>query len=87
MKKIKKIFDIPETPIIFGVMQKQSPLAEGDLVAVAVKLPSALHDKICELAPFLRGGKSEVIRRALVTGLPLVITQRGIRLPAKGAHK
>jgi hypothetical protein len=57
------------------------------LVPVAVKLPASLHDKICGLAQYVQGGKSEVIRRCIVTGLPIVIQQRGIHIPAKGGHK
>ena len=57
------------------------------LVPVAVKIPTSLHDRINDLAPFMRGGKSEVIRRSIVSGLPIVIQQRGVRIPAKGGDK
>jgi hypothetical protein len=66
--------------------KKKEPLKDA-LVPVAVKLPGSLHDRICEVAPFMRGGKSEVIRRSIVSGLPIVIQQRGVRIPAKGGDK
>ena len=66
--------------------KKKEPLKDA-LVPVAVKLPGTLHERICDVAPFMRGGKSEVIRRSIVSGLPLVIQQHGIRIPAKGGHK
>ena len=66
--------------------KKKEPLKDA-LVPVAVKLPTSLHDKICGLAQYVQGGKSEVIRRCIVTGLPIVIQQRGIHIPAKGGHK
>ena len=66
--------------------KKKEPLKDA-LVPVAVKLPGSLHDRICEVAPFMRGGKSEVIRRSIVSGLPIVIQQRGVRIPVKGGDK
>jgi hypothetical protein len=58
-----------------------------DLIPTAVKIPRSMNDKIEELAQFVRGGKSEVIRRAILAGLPIVITQRGIRIPERRVHK
>ncbi len=58
-----------------------------DLIPTAVKLPRSMSDRIEELAQFVRGGKSEVIRRAILAGLPVVITQRGIRIPERSSHK
>ena len=58
-----------------------------ELVPTAVKLPRSMSDRIEELAQFVRGGKSEVIRRAILAGLPIVVTQRGIRIPEKGFNK
>ena len=58
-----------------------------ELVPTAVKIPTSLHARIEELAQYVRGGKSEVIRRAIMAGLPVVVTQRGIHIPAKGVNK
>jgi predicted DNA-binding protein len=58
-----------------------------ELVPTAVKIPRAMNDRIEELAQFVRGGKSEVIRRAIQAGLPVVIVQRGIRIPERKTHK
>jgi len=58
-----------------------------DLIPTAVKIPRSLNERIEELAQFVRGGKSEIIRRAITAGLPVVIMQRGIRIPERGFHK
>jgi hypothetical protein len=58
-----------------------------DLIPTAVKIPRSMNERIEELAHFVRGGKSEVIRRAILAGLPVVITQRGIRIPERSSHK
>jgi len=58
-----------------------------ELVPTAVKLPASLHARIEQLAQFVRGGKSEVIRRSIIAGLPVVIVQRGIRIPEGKIHK
>jgi hypothetical protein len=65
---------------------EKSMLAE-ELVPAAVKIPRSMNDRIEELAQFVRGGKSEVIRRAIQAGLPVVIVQRGIRIPERKSHK
>jgi hypothetical protein len=57
-------------------MTKHQSMDLTDLVPTAVKIPRALLDRIEELAHFVRGGKSEVIRRAITAGLPVVIAQR-----------
>ena len=56
---------------------------ESDLIPTAVKIPRALHARIEALAPYCRGGKSEVMRKALTAGLPIVIAQRSIRIPTE----
>jgi len=68
-------------------MARKKSNAPDDLIPTAVKLPRAMSDRIEELAQFVRGGKSEIIRRAILAGLPVVITQRGIRIPERRVHK
>jgi hypothetical protein len=58
-----------------------------DLIPTACKIPRRLHERIEELAQYVRGGKSEVMRRAIMAGLPVVVTQRGIHIPKKEVYK
>jgi hypothetical protein len=68
-------------------MTAQKSIHDEELVPTAVKIPRSMNDKIEELAHFVRGGKSEVMRRAILAGLPVVITQRGIRIPERRVNK
>lgn len=68
-------------------MAAQKSNEPDDLIPAAVKIPRSMNERIEELAQFVRGGKSEVIRRAITAGLPVVIVQRGIRIPERKSHK
>lgn len=68
-------------------MTAQKSIDSEELVPTAVKLPASLHGRIEDLAQYVRGGKSEVIRRAIMAGLPVVVTQRGIHIPERGSNK
>jgi hypothetical protein len=68
-------------------MTAQKSIHDDELVPTAVKIPRSMNDRIEDLAHFVRGGKSEVIRRAILAGLPVVITQRGIRIPERRVNK
>lgn len=68
-------------------MTAQKSIHDEELVPTAVKIPRSMNEKIENLAHFVRGGKSEVIRRAILAGLPVVIMQRGIRIPERRSHK
>ena len=41
-------------------------------VHIGAKIPAELNDRLNRMAEYVRGGKSEVVRRALAIGLPSV---------------
>jgi hypothetical protein len=61
-------------------MSKPSP---EPLTQLVVRVPDGLFKRLEALAANFRGGRSEVARRAIVAGLPLVINQ----LNRRRAHK
>lgn len=42
------------------------------MVHLGAKIPSNLSERIDSLAPYFKGGKSEIVRRALAEGLQIV---------------
>jgi predicted DNA-binding protein len=41
-------------------------------VHIGAKIPAELNDRLNRMAEYVRGGKSEIVRRALAIGLPSV---------------
>jgi hypothetical protein len=50
----------------------KQPQTSNELVQTAVKLTANMAEQIGSLAEHVRGGKSEVMRRALAAGLPVL---------------
>lgn len=50
-------------------------------VYIGGKIPADLAKKIDELSLYIKGGKSEVLRRALCEGLPIVIDAHFLTFP------
>lgn len=69
------------------MVAEKSKQTEGDLVPIALRIPADMNDELEHLAQFVRGGKSELIRRCVVSGLPVVKVQRGIHIPKGGSNK
>ncbi len=52
------------------------------MVFVAARIPAALAHQIDRLAPFFKGGKSAIIRRALLEGVQIVHEAQMLTFPA-----
>jgi hypothetical protein len=54
-----------------------------NMVHLGAKIPTALSARINALAPFFKGGKSEIVRRALAEGLQIVHETHVLTFPMK----
>jgi hypothetical protein len=59
-------------------MTKRAPAKKTPLKGVSLKLPANLWDEANRMGDHVRGGASEVLRRAIKAGLPMVRVQSHI---------
>jgi len=48
---------------------------------IGLRIPKQLHQQINDLAPFFKGGKSEIVRRSLIEGLRIVHETHTLSFP------
>jgi hypothetical protein len=51
------------------------------MVHLGAKIPAALASRIDLLAPYFKGGRSEIVRRALAEGLRIVHESQALTFP------
>jgi hypothetical protein len=59
----------------------------ANMVHLGAKIPTALSARINALAPFFKGGKSEIVRRALAEGLQIVHQTHVLTFPMKNESR
>lgn len=57
------------------------------MVHLGAKIPAALSERIDSLAPYYKGGKSEIVRRAIAEGLQLVVNDHLVNFPTTSKKK
>ena len=53
------------------------------MVHLGAKIPADLAEQIDALAPFYKGGKSEVVRRAIAEGIAIAHNSHLVSLPMR----
>lgn len=55
----------------------------GKMVHLGAKIPADLAERIDAIAPYFKGGKSEIVRRALAEGVRIVHESQMLAFPMR----